>query len=915
MHISRINISALLPALASNATILVPNHRIRDAIVTDYANSHHDSVFKSPRVFAIDVWIRNLWDLGAHSGLKPFADWQLLNSVQEHFIWTAVIEESLSELPLLNPEDTASAVNQSYRDLKQWLPGNSLERLQQAGANPDVGAFVQWIKSYQRRSAKLQVINLVDAIEIMLVEKGAALHGLPFLPAEICLVNFHEPPPLYRNLFAQLAAVTAVTELSLHEATTPARMRHVFSDQAAELAACAHWAKTLKSTTPDAHIGIVCSADILAQPVLRQQLITSLSDVPDLGSNAGSTLFNSSGSRQHILETGLVHDALLLLNLVNPQQSSNDLSRLLQSPYLLAAAAEKEARLQMEVQMRRYFAATTSMTDFSWHLQQTERPTHAPLLAAALLNSRTRLRQFPGSALAQEWAIHFSGWLTDFGWPGAQLSPADLKLYAQWQEALRAFAGASVVLGKLNLGSAIARLKTLCTQQALATAFHANNPLSIYSVVEAIGLQFEHVWLLGFSDRTWPPAAHPSPFIPYALQLEAQIPGCHSDVQLQRASRQFALLGTSVTQQLIASHYHADGELEYSPSSFISSWPEQALTALQATGVSPQSLPAVTADALETVADLAAFPMQDSETVRGGQSIISNQSSCPFRAFAKHRLQVEPLARFEAGLSMRDRGSALHAALQLLFSHIDGLAALQALTADSRSELVAQAAAHAINFLDRHHRDLMTPRFRQLEQQRITALLQRFLELESGRHSFQVLAREAALSWQHEKLQLRLQIDRIDVLADNSLALIDYKTGKRAVNSKSWLEARPEDMQLPLYYTVAADSQQQPIAALVIAHVNVEKIAYSGLVAAANVHANLKPVTAIPGIATEWSALAEGWQHMVRLRAEEFVDGLAQVSPVHGRSTCEYCGLQALCRIQELDSTMPDDDSETETEA
>ena len=43
--------------------------------------------------------------------------------------------------------------------------------------------------------------------------------------------------------------------------------------------------------------------------------------------------------------------------------------------------------------------------------------------------------------------------------------------------------------------------------------------------------------------------------------------------------------------------------------------------------------------------------------------------------------------------------------------------------------------------------------------------------------------------------------------------------------------------------------------------------------------------------------------------------GAAQVAPLKGRKTCEYCGLQALCRIQELDSSILDDEAEREADA
>lgn len=916
MPVSRFDIAALKPVLANAATILVPNHRIRDAILSAITDATDENVFRTPQVYAIDIWIRELWDLAAHGGQAPFCDWQLLSSAQEQFVWTAIIEASLAEFPLLNPEETARAVNQSYRDLKQWIPVNPLARLQQMANTADALAFHQWIQSYQRHCERLQLLSLVDAIEKLLALPTSDWARLPALPHNICFVNFFEPPPLYAKLFAKLADVAHTSTLAiLNESTPRQKYRHTFTDQTAELVACATWAKQLQEAAPNSHIGIIYSADFLAQSTLRHQLETVLSDARLAPSHTPNKLYNSSGSRQRLTDAASVHDAFLLLNLNNELQQSNDLCRLLQSPYLVGADTEQEARLRMEQQMRRYFTAVTALTDFSWHLQQTERPTCAPLLASALLNVRTFARQFPGSATSREWALHISAWLSEFGWPGTQLNPAEADAFGLWQDTLRSFANSSVVLGKLSFAAAVSRLKTLCNQQPLPHPFRHENPLSIYSVAEASGLRFEHVWLLGFSAQSWPPSIHPAPFIPYALQQEARIPGCHSDIQLQQAQQQMQILDASVTGDLIASYHRLDGELEFSPSSFIANWPERAVTINPAAAASLPGINFQTPAPMETIADLAAFALQAEENVRGGQSIISNQSSCPFRAFARHRLDVEPLEPFTTGLSMRDRGSALHAALEILFTDIDSLSTLNGLDTAARSALIAKAAVHAIDFLSQRHRQLMTPRFRQIEQQRIETLLTRFLELENTRDEFTVIAREESLHWQFDKLQLRLKIDRIDKLNDNSLALIDYKTGKHVASSQSWTQERPEDMQLPLYYTVATDSQDEAITALAIAHVNAEKIAYSGLAASGNVQQAVKAVSEDRRINTDWPTLTANWQEQVRLRAQEFVSGEAQVAPVNGRHTCQYCGLESLCRIQELDSSELDEDSETEADA
>jgi hypothetical protein len=114
MSINRFNIEPLLPAIAQNALILVPNHRIRDAILSSHASQAGAAAFRTPRVFAIDIWIRDMWELASNRALSSFCNLQLIDAAAEHFIWIGIIERSLSELPLLNPDQTARIVGQSY---------------------------------------------------------------------------------------------------------------------------------------------------------------------------------------------------------------------------------------------------------------------------------------------------------------------------------------------------------------------------------------------------------------------------------------------------------------------------------------------------------------------------------------------------------------------------------------------------------------------------------------------------------------------------------------------------------------------------------------------------------------------------------------------------------------------------------
>jgi len=101
---------------------------------------------------------------------------------------------------------------------------------------------------------------------------------------------------------------------------------------------------------------------------------------------------------------------------------------------------------------------------------------------------------------------------------------------------------------------------------------------------------------------------------------------------------------------------------------------------------------------------------------------------------------------------------------------------------------------------------------------------------------------------------------------------------------------------LPLY-SLAAEGE---IAAVAFASVRARQCAYVGLGA--------RPVA--PGVAEDiaravrgridadsWEALLRHWGESLQRLAAEFLTGEARVDPLTA-SSCTYCGLQALCRIE-----------------
>jgi ATP-dependent helicase/DNAse subunit B len=202
----------------------------------------------------------------------------------------------------------------------------------------------------------------------------------------------------------------------------------------------------------------------------------------------------------------------------------------------------------------------------------------------------------------------------------------------------------------------------------------------------------------------------------------------------------------------------------------------------------------------------------------------------------------------------------------------------------------------------------MPPRYLQLEEQRLTGLLTEWLELEASRIEFEVTAVEVDRPIHLAGLDFNLRLDRIDRLNDGSLLVIDYKTGD--VSPKSWDLPRPDDVQLPLYAGFALDHDDEILGGLVFAKVRAGDQSFTGRVgdAKSTLFANLSGSSALVKNSLTAELLID-WRAHIEQLANDFLAGRAEVDPREYPKTCERCGLQTLCRIQENQSLTEDAES------
>jgi probable DNA repair protein len=480
------------------------------------------------------------------------------------------------------------------------------------------------------------------------------------------------------------------------------------------------------------------------------------------------------------------------------------------------------------------------------------------------------------------------------GFPGANpLSSAEFQAADRWQQALEACASLGFDGRRIQWKEFLSALARTLDETLFAPESN-DAPIQIAGPAESAGLSADAVWFLGANEDAWPASGATHPLIPPEVQRQAGMP--HASPQLDWE------LAHAITTRLITSA----SDVRFSCARQVASTESRPSRLVSELAGSPQRLPLELT--LSPGPPPCTIPFEDFSRipiapgkVHGGAGVLTSQSQCPFKAFATARLAAQSWEPAEAGLTASQRGQLLHAALHTIWAGPpNGLRShRELLRLKDRGEFVAGHVHRALrNDHSSELRDRMPRRYLELEEQRLTGLLTEWLDYESSRIEFEVTGAEVDRSICLAGLDFDLRLDRIDRLNDGSLLVIDYKSGD--VSPKSWDLPRPEDVQLPLYAGFGLDGE---LGGLVFAKVRAGDQSFAGRVGDART--TLLPNLSGSSALIKNSLTAElliDWRSHIEQLARDFLAGRAEVDPRDYPKTCERCGLQTLCRIQENQS-------------
>jgi probable DNA repair protein len=876
----------IIATLKAGATLVTASQRLARHLAATYGaaqQAQSAQVWEAPDILPWHQWLERFWQ-ESFGLLDADAPQLLLSDFQEQTLWEEVIRAADSENPLLQVPAAARSAREAWQLLHAWKL--SIPRSRES-ASEDVSAFARWAKAYGQRCASG---NWLDSARLPDAVRNAIAAGRLAPPHSLILAGFDELTPQQDALLNAVRAA-GVTVTPLTPADQTARTARVgYDDRRAEIHAAAAWARAALESG-QTRIGVVVP-DLSVQRAsivrLFDEALVPAALLP--GSDVVRPYNVSLG--ESLAAWPVIHAALLLLEFGTGSLPVARLGTLLRSPFLAGATSEASARAQLDALLRQEGEETVSISAL---LRRTQVELAKPQATAPQLHAQLRVwrdniparsKQFVPSA----WSEQFAALLKLAGWPGdGPLDSDSHQAVMAWRELLAAFAAQDVVSTRPAYAEALATLRRMAGERVFQPQTPAA-PVQVLGLLEASGLDFDSLWVMGLDDEIWPESPRPNPFLPLEMQRTRGLPHASAERELEFARRLTERLAASAGN-VVFSHPLNSGDEKRRASPLLQAFPE-----LQPSDF-PAPLPGLAshlfaARAVETLSDEQAPALAPGSAVKGGTRLFQYQAACPFRAFATLRLDARSPEEPEPGLDAKARGMLLHSALEALWNTLASHAALCSMAEGALMNAIGTAVHAALDELARDRSQTLTGRFREIEAKRLTRLLRAWLEEEKARAPFKVVAAEQKTTIKLGGLVVEGRMDRVDELEDGTRVILDYKSGK--TSTKSWEGERPDEPQLPLY---AIDMRQrQPVAAALFAQLRAGELGFNGLAARTGIAPKVKPAGENEGV---WQAQLDAWQTTLTTLAEAYRAGDARVDPKEFPRTCEYCGLQALCRVHE----------------
>ncbi|MBV1911560.1 MAG: PD-(D/E)XK nuclease family protein [Kangiellaceae bacterium] len=877
----KIDYKVLSPQLLGHCLVLTPNSRTQKAVFAGRAiQLSEGSVEKAVDVRSMSQWQNDLWSELSFSMVLPK---RIGKSVIK--IWLEKLIEAEQEWSLTNPAGVAGKVLEAYQNLSLWELGLSdVERNQ----STEIDFFVQWMQEFEAFSEEKGLLAEFATLPY-LVKHFEKLEDC--LPEKLILVGFNQLTPV-DNHFLSILKESGVEVIKYDQSIHPEPSYQVcFDSLKDELSFAASYA--FKHQKDGESVGIVVDQLANHLPDVHQQFSQVFQRDEDKPWLALSKPDYNVSAGLPFAEQPVASAALKLLEFKKSYLKQEEIHLLKNTPFIDwgdEAKAIKYFLHQLCLQSRKRYSMDYLMACINSDGQSSKL---TQLTTCLKLIARLNPNKQPIDRHIEQWKQLLMGW----HWAHSDLSLNEFELQAKQRfiNLLNDCKSLADVYETVNHTEALDFLKSQIIQQTFQVASDRSH-VHVLGILEASGLQFDHLVLVGFSRDTWPQKNKINPFLPLEFQREHNMPGSSAEREYNYSlDLSDSLLNAS--KQLVVTSSFSESSHQNNMASFFAHLAEKQVVS----NVSVQD------DLFRPDYQWVEDSQVDlsSQTIKGGAYLLSDYSKCPFMAVAKYQVKLNGYQKAELGVEPKSKGTWLHEAMELIWLDLKSSEALAKITNDELTILVEASLTETLKKNKAYMLSITDEEVIQLEFEKLKNLIIESMKIESRRGQFEIDALEEPATLSLGQLQLNFRIDRLDRNSQEQLEIIDYKTGTTNINN--WFGVRPTEAQMPAY--VLAKEQQVhsiPTGSLLYSRIKTGEVALSGL----------KFVSEEPQILTSFmgeydkeapernckqinfETLKSNWKNSLTRLATGIASGYIPVSP-KDKKACLYCEYKSVCRIDE----------------
>ena len=871
---SQIPASKLYASLNKQSVLITSNQRLSRFRLQEFEKQQlklGKTAWETPQILPWTTWLRQQW---SHANIGVW-----LNKQQETLLWQTCITQD-QEVHVLNPK----ALSKQAMDARQILADFHIDPSCLQHAGEEHLALWRWQQSIQEKTEHYLSFQILEALQQI---QTACSH------THIVLDGFDSFTPAQMGYLEHLQQQGCSIHTVINDQPQAAIELYKYQDEETEIRQVCQQIRKHIEQHPKHTIAVLVPNLERIVPTIRQIFSDELAPTLSLECNSDEqgAYFNISlGSP--LANQPLIQTALHVLRLT--QQYNLDyklINQLLLNPYVQGYHEEAEQRAALDVLLRQHNQYHLNIKQLLNVCQESDGDLSQFIhVLEVILEQQQTLKDTPHKQLLSQWLSLSEPFLDSIFWNAQSfVLPYEAAQHENWKTLINTLPTLDDFCGFITWSEALSHIQEHAFEHVFRPAPGLAN-IQIMGLLEAANLSFDHAFVMGMDDVTWPPAAKPHPLIPFDIQVQYQTPHANSEREWLYAQSVWQHI-QHIAPTLSVSYACLKGGQEVQASPFVKHASEQTESSHTSSryALYLQQHTATTT----TIAD-SILPVTTNENTHGGTSLIKAQSACPFQAFARYRLRLRGLETPTLGLTPAEQGTLLHAALEHFWKHAkNSTNLLQFINEGSLEQHVQQAAAHAWSAI----KWLIPQDTKALETQRLQQLIQQWLHFESTREPFTVTGFEfnqTVTLGTSSTLVLHTKIDRSDKTASGHHIIIDYKTG--LVSANKAMGDRPEEPQLPIYY-MASQATNNQVDVLAFAQVRNGEVKFEGFSQEPDILPKLKAYKPRKNQPEDWDTLTHHWQDTLNNLADEFMAGKADVSPKNAQA-CTYCEFEGLCRVK-----------------